>query len=356
MNTQKVFAVSVPGANHIKVGKECQDYSLAVNSTRHFYETFTGNLPTWERSKQPLLNPKPLCGMVIVADGHGDDSCFRSAKGSQFAAESTRKCIAEFLRVVKKKPVERELKQLIKSIIKTWNEAVQNDFDMKPFGNSELDGLSEKKKTKYQAGENTREAYGTTLMAVVLCESYWFGIHIGDGRCTVLNQDGTFDQPIPWDERNFLNVVGASLCDDDAADNFRIFISDKIPIGIFLCSDGIDASYPVNDNEKYLAELYRSLAITFVDKDFDKVYEDIKESLPIISKKGSGDDMSLAGILDMESLEKIVPSMRKEIEAEKTEKLKQESQEQLPVEEVVQKVFITQSSDSPISGKIDIKV
>jgi hypothetical protein len=352
MNTQKVFAVSVPGANHIKIGKECQDYSLAVNSTRQFYETFTGNLPTWERKKQPLFNPKPLCGMAIVADGHGDDSCFRSAKGSQFAAESTRKCIAEFLRVAKKKPAEGELEQLIRSIIKTWNEAVQGDFDMRPFGNSELDGLPEKKKAKYQAGEGIRKAYGTTLIAVTVCENYWFGIHLGDGRCVVLNQDGTFAQPIPWDDRNFLNVVGASLCDDNAADSFRPFVSDKIPIGIFLCSDGIDASYPVKDNEKYLEQFYRSIAVTFVDKDFDKVYEDIKESLPILSKKGSGDDMSLAGILDMEFLEKIAPSMRQEIEVGKNEKTKEESQGQLPVEKDMQKNI---EGDVSASEKIDVQ-
>jgi len=320
MDNKKVFAVTVQGANHINSGKECQDYSLAVNGDKHFYETCIGKDNTWERKKQPLIKPKPFCCMAIVADGHGGDAYFRSAKGSQFAAESARNCIAEFLRTQKKQPLENEIKQLVRSVIKTWNDRVQADLDAKPFGNSELSALPEEDKARYRAGENPRHAYGTTLIAAVTTENYWFGFHIGDGRCTVLNKDGSFSQPIPWDDRCFLNKT-SSLCDEDAAERARVYITSDRPVAIFVCSDGIEDCYPVNDNDKYLAKFYRTLAVNFAGQEFDAVYADIKETLPIMSKKGSGDDMSLAGIFDVTALDKIVPVLKRDMADQKKEAL-----------------------------------
>jgi hypothetical protein len=320
VENKKVFAVTVQGNNHIDSGKECQDYSLAVHGDKYFYETCVGKDYTWERKKQPLLNAKPLCCMVIVADGHGGDAYFRSDKGSQFAAESARNCIAEFLRTKKNLPLENEVIQLVRSVIKTWNDRIQADLDMKPFGNSELSVLPEKIKAKYLGGEDPRHAYGTTLIAAVTCENYWFGFHIGDGRCTVLNIDGSFSQPIPWDDRCFLNAT-SSICDDDAAERARVYIATDKPIAIFVCSDGIEDSYPVNDNDKYLAKFYRALAVSFAEQGFDTVYADIKKTLPIMSKKGSGDDMSLAGIFDTKTLDQITPVLKRDIADIKKEEL-----------------------------------
>jgi hypothetical protein len=320
MDNKKVFAVTVQGANHIDSGKECQDYSLAVHGDRYFYETCIGKDNTWERKKQPLIKPKPFCCMAIVADGHGGDAYFRSAKGSQFAAESARNCIAEFLRTQKKQPTKAEVKQLVRSVIKTWNDKVEADFTVKPFGNSELSALSDEDRARYNGGEDPRHAYGTTLIVAVMCENYWFGFHIGDGRCTVLNNDGSFSQPIPWDDRCFLNKT-SSICDDDAAERARVYIAADSPIAIFVCSDGIEDCYPVNDNDKHLAKFYRALAVSFAEQEFDAVYADIKETLPIMSKKGSGDDMSLAGILDVNALNQITPVLKNNMADEKKEAL-----------------------------------
>jgi hypothetical protein len=149
MNNRKVFAVSVQGANHIKTGKVCQDYSLAVNGTHAYYETCIGGQSTLERENQPWFKPKPLGSIAIVADGHGGDDFFRSDIGSRFAVESTRNCIADFLREKRKKdllPSKEEINQLIRSIIRTWNEKVKEDFDGRPFDNSEMCGLSEQSK------------------------------------------------------------------------------------------------------------------------------------------------------------------------------------------------------------------
>jgi serine/threonine protein phosphatase PrpC len=324
MDNIKVFAVSVQGDNHKKTDKECQDYSIAIRSEKKFYEHFIGEQSTWERKKQDRLRVKPQCCIAIVADGHGGDEFFRSSKGAQFAAESTRKCIIDFLEMKKnKKPTETEVRQLIKSILKTWNEKVQTHLGITPFGNSELIQLSDEIRAKYLAGEkDPRHAYGTTLIAAVKCDTFWFGFHIGDGKCTVLNQDCSFSQPIPWDERCFLNVT-TSVCDDDSAETARIYVSndsDGNPLGIFLCSDGIDDSYPVNDNEKYLSKFYRSLALNFIDKDFEKAFNDVREVLPLLSKKGSGDDMSLSCILNIDGILRNAKFFKGQIEEEEKER------------------------------------
>lgn len=332
MDNKKVFAVTVQGSNHINSGKECQDYSIAVHSEKHFYETWVGKDNTGKPKNQSPLKAKPFCSMAIVADGHGGDAYPRSARGSQFAAESARHCIAEFLRAKKKEPSrvarpensvpsEQEVKQLVRSVVKEWNDRVEEDLDAKPLGSSERSVFSEKVNAKDKV---PRHVYGTTLIAAITTENYWFGFHIGDGRCTVLNEDGSFAQPIPWDDRCFLNVT-SSICDDDAAERARVYIARDKPIAIFVCSDGIEDSYPVNDNDKYLAKFYRTLAISFAERDFDDVCTDIKEALPVMSKKGSGDDMSLAGIFDKTALEQIKPVLKEKIAAQKKDALIREA-------------------------------
>lgn len=89
--------------------------------------------------------------------------------------------------------------------------------------------LSEQSKQHYLNGtEDFRHAYGSTLIAAAVCEKYRFGIHIGDGRFTILDKDGAFSQPVPWDDRCFLNVT-TSICDDDASDRARKVLSSLYP-------------------------------------------------------------------------------------------------------------------------------
>ena len=42
------------------------------------------------------------------------------------------------------------------------------------------------------------KAYGTTLIAVCMTSEGWFGIHIGDGKCVELLENGTLCEPIPF--------------------------------------------------------------------------------------------------------------------------------------------------------------
>jgi hypothetical protein len=116
---------------------------------------------------------------------------------------------------------------------------------------------------------------------------------------------------VPWDERCYLNVT-TSICDDDAAETARVYFSfnkDKAPpLAVFLCSDGIDDNYPVQDNDKHLFKLYRTITQTFAEEGAegfeamcgkDGKGGQIKDLCESFATKGKGDDTSLAGIIDM---------------------------------------------------------
>jgi serine/threonine protein phosphatase PrpC len=307
----KPLSATTTGISHIKYGKGCEDFSLRY--------------PPY----QDQVKSAPLA-LAVVADGHGDENCFRSARGAEFAALATRDAVIEFadslqpglLGIIElkqwpsKEIFEKYLHDLVKHIIASWHGKVEADYTGNPFKDEEMVNIGEKYRKRYAAGQNLHHAYGTTLIAAAITKEYWFGIHIGDGRFTALYRDGTFAQPVPWDERCYLNVT-TSICDDDAFERARIYyapVSEKPPAAIFLCSDGVDDNYPVEGNEKHLYKLYRTIALTFAEDGFDSTCSQIEELAGSFAVKGKGDDTSIAGIIDMEAVKTLAPVLREQAE------------------------------------------
>jgi len=304
MGNYQSFAVTAIGKSHEKLGKECQDYARCFPS-----------LPSLKGQK----------AAVAVADGHGDDDCFRSRKGADFASECATVGMIDFLHRFEQsqdKSNDDVAKTLIRHIISQWQIKVEKDYstgkedDQKSnFSVAELAQTTEKYRKKYENGEALNKAYGTTLMAAMVTERYWLGIHIGDGRFTVLYSDGTFDQPVPWDDKCFLNAT-TSICDDEAAERARYcFFSNEEkepPVAVFLCSDGVDDNYPVEENEKYLYKLYRTIALTFYKDGFDSTCKQLKELAVKFATEGKGDDTTIAGFVDMERLDDVVRKWEEE--------------------------------------------
>ena len=305
MNIYKPFAITVIGSNHIKHGKVCQDSSFA-------YENSDASI-------------------VAVADGHGDANCFRSDKGAYFAVMSAIDGILRFVNYHKSKfslsPLNKKTKlikedffkpinDIIKHIIVEWQKKVEEDYNAHKFTHEELKLVDEKHLKRYEAGGYFNKAYGTTLITSVITEHYWLGIHIGDGRLTALNTDGTFNQPISWDDKCFLNTT-TSICDDDAFERSRFYFSlhaEKAPpVAVFLCTDGIDDNYPVDDNDKHLFNLYHTIALTFTEDGFDSTCNQLKDLANSFAIKGKGDDTSIAGFINMDSLKQIYPVSQKKI-------------------------------------------
>lgn len=268
----RAFHLTVIGASHIKSGTVCQDCSQSCEKTE--------------------------CRLVVVCDGHGGADYCRSDRGSKLAAVAFMDCmenpnlIAALSAAATEKQRKSRIEQLIKSIIARWNSLVEQDMRQHPFDEDELSGVSEKARRRYEAGERLQAAYGTTLIGAVLAEDFWLGLQIGDGKCVVVSENGEFTQPIPWDEECFLNVT-TSLCDENAAKEFRFCFSRTLPAAVFIGSDGIDDCFA---GDERLYDFYRVTLKSFAQTNVETAVAQLKEYLPTLSEKGSGDDMSV-GIL-----------------------------------------------------------
>ena len=278
------FAHSVQGYNHIKANKVCQDASGEC----HFEDV----------------------SIIAVADGHGSDNYIRTDRGSKFAVSAALTAIKAFVQEARENHLsavpdsETELIQISKNILARWYTQVENDVACEPFQPEELAKVSEKYKQRYAFGQYNAKAYGTTLIAVCMTNEGWFGIHIGDGKCVELLENGTLCEPIPWDEACEQNIT-TSICDSDA----------------------IEDSY---SSEMELHELYRNIFIVFAEHSTEIGSNEVRDYLPKITRRGSGDDVSIAGIirtdLSEDSVAKIKlcgEEIRLKAQLEKTERTHQ---------------------------------
>ncbi|MDR0496563.1 MAG: protein phosphatase 2C domain-containing protein [Treponema sp.] len=320
MSPYRSFAHTVKGISHEKYGKECQDASFKYDAAD--------------------------MSIAVVSDGHGDSNCFRSAKGAELSAACAARGMSDFVKYFNE-PIEKQdvlqkvrLKKTIlrknefskeqaekclrerlmrDGIIRAWYKFVADHLFTFPVTEEELKGVGEKYYSQYSKSEKLHHAYGTTLIAAAITEDFWFGIHIGDGRLTVLYTDGTYDQPVPWDEKCYLNVT-TSICDDDAYERARCYFSfhkeKQPPVAVFLCTDGIDDNYPVDSNEKHLFTLYRTIAVTFAEDGFESTCSQLKDLANSFATKGKGDDTSIAVLIDMDAVKKAVPVWKAQITEE----------------------------------------
>lgn len=294
----KSFYLSVQGASHIKKNKECQDAAIS------YYDED--------------------CAIAIVCDGHGGDDYMRSAHGSQFGVKVAEENIKNFIKNIKADELKQNNKVLIKqleaSIINDWNEAIYTHYEENPFTEAELAVISDKAKKKYLEDKRIESAYGTTMIAVGMTKEFWIGIQIGDGKCVAVNPEGKFLQPIPWDNKCFLNAT-TSICDSHALDNFRHFYSERLPIAVFVGTDGIDDCFKTDEQ---LNNLYKTVLYSFMTTDFDEAINDLHDYLPRLSAKGSGDDVSVAVMIDFDRISDIdeVREFDKEKEKAKVEELR----------------------------------
>lgn len=324
MENRIVFAISKVGASHLPKDMPCQDYSLK-----------------WEDENVQL---------IIVCDGHGSKTYVRSDVGSRLAGEITKETLLNFVGntphilfrnrkgavtarpewwddnlwgASPNKPIEsmtetelenyeqnqlffeqvkdiRDIdsvfKLLFEEICMKWGEAIKKDSEGNPFTAEEKEALG---------NHGIEKAYGSTLMAFVKTPYYWFAFHIGDGRLITVDRHLDMVQPVPWDCNCFQNYT-TSLCNTDAVKLFRYAFdgTGQFPAAVFCCSDGIEDSYGDYDlKPDNLHRFYRGLLDQFVKVGEETTLKKLENFLPVLSEKGSRDDMSLAGIINLDALQ-----------------------------------------------------
>jgi serine/threonine protein phosphatase PrpC len=257
------------------------------------------------------LTPSKTIGIACVADGHGGNKYFRSDKGSVLAVQVAEKALFDFCgttaraklaffhnitgnEAIKANNIQPKLKQLESNIIYNWRNDVQQHLKDNPFTEAEVEFCKENKIVIDDDPSNMMFIYGTTLLASLVSDSFWFVIQIGDGKCVVLENKENIYNPITEDERLAFGKT-TSLCDNDALSKFREAYGFSQIIGLTVATDGISDSF---EPEKYLQfnkELYDKFT-SFPDT----AEAELKAFLPDISERGSRDDVSIAGLFRIE--------------------------------------------------------
>lgn len=306
------------GYSHIKENKVCQDYSLDYSA------------------------PDGSLFIAIVSDGHGGKTYCRSDKGSKYACEIAMEAIKRISKepvllegilgnsaqvpVRKKdskantdstsqkfedvypkiKDVDPVFEQLFLYIYSQWLQKIEIDWKENPPTKEELQLLGNNEAVK---------AYGATLLSFVRTQNFWFGFHIGDGKCLVCDERGKWYEPILWDADCFLNQT-TSLCQNEAYKKFRYSFSGKgdFPSAVMLGTDGIDDSW--GDR---LPAYYTSILEDIMTEGIEKAKESLKNSLPNLTENGSGDDVSVAWIVDEDAIAVVLPKLKLEDEKKEYE-------------------------------------
>ena len=316
MKNYSSFAHSCIGENHIKKGIECQDSSINIKTEQYIF--------------------------AATADGHGSRCYFRSDRGSEFAVDSALKCVAKFLEnldeveadIENESEREQLFTQLWRSIVADWHNTVEKDYHFEPFTEEEIDGIPEQfahYRERYNSGKYI-DAYGTTLAFAVVTENFGFCMQIGDGSCIVLDDQCNAYAPVPEDPRCHDNVT-TSLCQDDAAYAYRAvyFSKEHIPPVIFLGTDGVENSYC---SRELLVGFYRGLALTFCEYGIEEGVCQLRGFLPEMTRKGSGDDVTCAGIIDMDRLKNMEATLREMLVPPPQPEQPEKAVEEAPVEAV----------------------
>lgn len=295
----KVFNKSCVGEGHIADQKPCQDHSIS-------YKTDTG------------------LSIAIVSDGHGGKPYFRSHVGSEVVCNVTLEAIKTFVDCVdassfaisgkegvqilpltaadhpgRLSTQEESLRQLSKTIILNWRNKVAEHAANTQLTEWEKSHVEKDHLNQLCDPDKLYRAYGCTLMAFVVTPQYWFALHLGDGKCFAFydkDANKIWGEPLPWDERCFLNKT-TSLCADDAYDSFRFAYGglESSPLAIFLGSDGLDDTF--GDDES-LSDFYIKILKEILFTSEEEVINALEEDLPVLSRRGSRDDMSVACIYD----------------------------------------------------------
>ncbi len=322
------FHKSVMGYLHEQKQKPCQDCSGDYNG---------------EEEGKPYY-------IAVIADGHGSSACPRSEVGSKKIVEIVLEDFKEFAKTMLKEREEADgsfgiyeqfaipkyqrqmMKTLTDSIVSKWKKAVIKHLNSNLPSEEEIEKSGEFYAEQYRRREHLEHLYGTTVIAALRLPDYFVLIQQGDGRCDVFYEDNTVNQPIPWDPRCHENIT-TSMCDVDVLQSIRsnvILLKEKSVIACYMGSDGVEDSYidsSLEKNDKHYMEgthmFYRNITCQLLDC-YEKVASskekcksnfenDLENQLPKFSETGSGDDVSVSGIVDLEKAKQFKEAFKKNV-------------------------------------------
>lgn len=284
------FSDSRKGYAHFKNGSCLEDYASSYN------------------------DPEDRFYIGVICDGHSDKNCFRSEKGAQFGCESAIEILKRFFELYLSQNAENRMlpngfeSRLKKSLKLCWDKKVYKDIKENPIREEDLQSLTDQVRRIYEAGDGLLNIYGTTFLAIAICEDFFIALHIGDGAILCIDEDGSYYSPLPQDEKSETGSP-ASLCDEDlfSRENaFRISSSKKLPQLATACTDGIEGCMDSFEYKRFTYSLLKKMEIEEEDGQLrhelnEKQQKYFASCLEYYAGKGHGaeDDCSLAVIYDL---------------------------------------------------------
>ena len=271
----RTFHASRIGAAHLRSGLPCQDCSTG--------DRYSGWL------------------FAAVADGHGNRRHFRSQTGADIAC---RVAFEAFRRLVDgpgllPEAMDARLGLLKEDICLAWRDEVLGHWQAHPWTEAELAEeqalLTPEQYTRLLDGSDAHIAYGTTLCLAFAGEEVWGAVQIGDGCAVRVSADGEYSWPMPASTVNQGNRT-ASLCMADPMRDFRHCWGTDRPVGILLCTDGVEKSFPERGDGivGFLHWVWKNGRDASENR-----ADDLDRMLDLLTNRSSiGDDVSVAGIVD----------------------------------------------------------
>lgn len=260
----------VKGAAHKRNGLPCQDSKKIV-----------------EISEQIVI--------IAVADGHGSKKCPRSDRGSTIAVNTFCEVMKNYLQSYGTD--EEGLSNLItflnregelrfaQNICEEWQTRVKQSYYKK-----KADGmLDEKGKIKWPA---VYSLYGTTLLGVLLTDSFVFSFQIGDGDISLVTEKEVFTLV---ESEKFLGTETHSLSNPDAwqkavSSVHRRDSENKNFCMYMLSTDGFSNSHASEvDFQKTCIEYFEMIR----DHGAEAIQANLKKWLTETSELGCGDDITV---------------------------------------------------------------
>ena len=264
---RKIYGKKVKGASHVRSGMPCQD-NFRI-----------------ERIGKDL-------SIIAVADGHGSEKSPKSKNGSQIAVNVFCHVMNEYL-MNYNDSVDRLITYLNRDgqirfaqyICSEWQKRVRDSFK----NTKEECALDDEGKPEWN---EVYRLYGTTLLGLLITNTYVFAFQIGDGDIVLV--DGRSISPVVETEK-ILGTETHSLSSKDPWKNAVSIVMKRdadadLPYLYMLSTDGFVNSYASQaDYEKTCRDYYDMIG----EHGFDKVCENLENWLTETSELGCGDDITL---------------------------------------------------------------
>ncbi|NJP04738.1 MAG: protein phosphatase 2C domain-containing protein [Chloroflexaceae bacterium] len=237
---------------------------------------------------------------LAVSDGHGSARYFRSDRGAALAVDSATTLLYDLatnqtgdtsLSALKRAAEER----LPQALVRHWQEQVQAALAHTPLTDEELAQLADKSglAARQTVLDQPLLAYGATLVAVLVTETYILYLQLGDGDILTVADDLSVSRPpLAGDERLFGDET-TSLCTNESWRDMRVCFQAIVhtpPALIVLSTDGYSRSFT---EESGFLQVGSDLLQMLRSDGFATVQAELPGWLEEASQSGSGDDISL---------------------------------------------------------------